>query len=195
MVDLSAPAQAFSEGGRAQGHHHEFLGIGGLPGGVRAAVEDVHHRNRQHVGIHAANIAVQRQAEGIGSGLGDSQAGAQDRVCAQLGFVGGAVQLDHGGIDGLLLESVPAEQGIGDLGVDVFNSLQHAFAQVAAFVAIAHFKRFVHAGGCAGGNGCPAPAAIRQDHFHFNGGVAARIENFLCNDCFNRCIHRGPLDR
>ena len=162
MVDFCTPAQAFGEGGSAEGHDHEFLGIGGLPGGVRAAIEDVHHRDGQHMGIDAADVAVERQAEGIGGSFGNCQAGAQNGIGAQLGFIGGAVQLDHGHIDGFLLDGIPADQGIGDLAIDILNRFENTLAEVAGFVAIAQFQGFMNTGGCAGGNCCPAPGAIAR---------------------------------
>ena len=41
--------------------------------GVRAAVDDVHHRHGQHAGVDAAEVAVERQAERVGRGLGGGQ--------------------------------------------------------------------------------------------------------------------------
>ena len=67
--------------------------------GVHAAVEDVHHRHGQHVGVRAADVAVQRQLELVGRGLGDGEADAEDRVGAEPGLVVGAVEVDELGVD------------------------------------------------------------------------------------------------
>ena len=66
---------------------------------MRAAVEDVHHRHRQQVGVGAADVAVERQPRRLGRGLGDGERGAQDRVGAEVGLVGRAVELVHGLVD------------------------------------------------------------------------------------------------
>ena len=51
---------------------------------MRAAVEDVHHRHRQHVRVRAADVAEQRQVGGVGGGVGDGERDAEDRVGAEL---------------------------------------------------------------------------------------------------------------
>ena len=60
-----------------------------------AAVDDVHHRHRQHVGAGAADIAVERQVRFLRRRLGDREADAQDGVGAQAGLVRRAVELDQ----------------------------------------------------------------------------------------------------
>ena len=59
----SAPMRsAFAEGRRADGHDHELLEVDVVVG-VLAAVEDVHHRHGQDLGVGAAEVAVERQAD------------------------------------------------------------------------------------------------------------------------------------
>jgi len=41
--------------------------------------------------------------------------------------VRGAIQLDEHLVDGLLLQRIPADQGIGDLAINVLNRRQDAF--------------------------------------------------------------------
>ena len=54
-------------------HHHELLEVDAVVG-VRAAVQDVHHRHGQHARRLAAEVAVERQAR-LGRGrLGDREA-------------------------------------------------------------------------------------------------------------------------
>ena len=80
---------------------------------MRAAVEDVHHRHRQHVRVRAAEVAEQRQVGGLGGGLGDGQRDAEDGVGAERALVGGAVQVDHRLVDQPLLGGVEADQLAG----------------------------------------------------------------------------------
>ena len=86
VVDLGAPAQRLAEGRRADRRDHELLDVD-VGVGVRAAVEDVHHRHRQQVRVRAAEVAEQRQLGGLGGGLGDRERDAEDRVGAEPGLV------------------------------------------------------------------------------------------------------------
>ena len=52
VKDLGAGAKRFGERRSADRHHHEFLHVD-VRVGVRAAVQDVHHRHRQHVAAAA----------------------------------------------------------------------------------------------------------------------------------------------
>ena len=58
--------QAFFKGFSANGHNHKFLKINAVVR-MRAAVQDVHHGHRQHMRIHAPQIAVKRLAQFFGT--------------------------------------------------------------------------------------------------------------------------------
>ena len=120
MEHLGAAAQGFLEGGRGDGHNHELLDLH-VVGGVRAAVQNVHHRHGQLLGVDAADVVVQGQAHALRGGLGAGQRHAEDGVGAQIGLVGGAVQLDELLVDGGLVEYVLADESVGDDGVDVLH--------------------------------------------------------------------------
>ena len=121
VEDLDADPQALREARRAGRDDHELLEVDRVVG-VGAAVEDVHHRHRQHGRLAAAvelgQIAVERLA-GVGrGGLRHRQRDAEDRVGAEPALVRGAVELDHRPVQGALL-GPRALQGGGDLAVDV----------------------------------------------------------------------------
>ena len=61
--------------------------------------------------------------------------------------------------------------------IDGVDGLLDALAEVAALVAVAQFDGLVLAGGGAGGNGCAADRAVREQDLDFDGGVAAGIED------------------
>ena len=82
---------------------------------MRAAVEDVHHRHRQQVGVGTADVAVERQPRRLGRGLGDGQRGAEDRVGAEVGLVGRAVELVHDLVDLALVVGTHALDRRADL--------------------------------------------------------------------------------
>ena len=60
-----------------------------------AAVEDVHERRRQDARLDAAEVAPERQADGVGGGARDRQRDAEDGVRAQLALVGRAVGVEQ----------------------------------------------------------------------------------------------------
>ena len=93
VIDFDAGAEAFGEGVEAPGLDHELLEID-IVVGVFAAVEDVHHGDRQSAGAGAAEIAVEREARRGGGGFGDGHGDAEDGVGAEFGFVGGAIEFD-----------------------------------------------------------------------------------------------------
>ena len=127
---------------------------------MRAAIDDVHHRNGQDAGLGAADIAVERQAGRIGRSLGDGERHAEDGVGAESRLVRGAVELDHGLVDGDLLFGIHAADGVEDLVVDRIDGLEHALAEIDRLVAVAQLDRLVRAGGGAGGNGRAAHGAV-----------------------------------
>ena len=124
-----------------------------------AAVDDVHHRHRQHVGEGAADITVERQVRFLRRRLGDRQADAQDGVGAKAGLVRRAVEIDQQRVDPFLLGGFVAGQRIEDLAVDGIDGLQHALAAVAALIAVAKLDCLVGAGGGARRNGGAAEGA------------------------------------
>ena len=181
MEDLGAVAHRFAEGRRAHRDDHELLQIERVVG-VRAAVDDVHHRHRHLHAAHAAEVAVQRQARFFGRGARDGHAHRQRGVGAQAALVVGAVQVDQRAVQEGLLRRIQAEHGFADLGVDVFHRAQHALAAVAALVAVAQFDGLARAGGRARGHGRAAHGAAFQQHVAFDGGVAAAVEDLSADD-------------
>ena len=83
VEDLDAAAQGVAEGVEAQRHDHELLHVDRVVG-VRAAVDDVHHRRRQQPGADAAQVAEQRQAAVVGRRVGDGQRHAENGVGAEV---------------------------------------------------------------------------------------------------------------
>ena len=127
VVDLGAPAQRLGEGLRADRGDHELLDVD-VGVGVRAAVEDVHHRDGQHVRVRAAEVAEQRQVGGLGGGVRDGQRDAEDGVGAERGLVGGGVQVEHRLVDQALLGGVVADELRADLLDDGEDGLLDALA-------------------------------------------------------------------
>ena len=91
---LDAHAESLGKGVGADRHDHELLGVH-VVRGVGAAVQDVHHRHRQHARHRAAEIAVERQPASCGRGPRHRERHRQDRVGAELALVGRAVEIQH----------------------------------------------------------------------------------------------------
>jgi len=160
---------------------HELLHVNRVVG-VRAAVDDVHHRHRQIAGEGAADVLVERQLGVRRRGLGHGQAHAQDRVGAEAALVGRAVEVDQGAVDVELVFRVHAGERVEDIAVDRLARLGHALAAVALRIAVALLDRLVLAGGGAGRHRGAAHGAALQRHVHLDRGIAPAVQNFARDD-------------
>ena len=109
VVALDADPERLGERRRAGGHEHELLEVERVLG-VGAAVDDVHQRHGQDVGVGAADPAVERQLGVGGGGLRDRERDAEDRVRAEPRLRRRPVELDHGAVDLALLARVHARR-------------------------------------------------------------------------------------
>ena len=174
MEGLRAHADGFLHTLGADRHNHEFLEV---HRGIRmaAAIQYVHHRHRQGLGIDAAQIAVQRQAVYVRSRMSHSQRNAQDGVCAVLGLVLGAVRFDQSFVDGGLACYIHALYDVCQHVVYVVHSLLHALAEVTGFIAVTQLQRFAFAGGGAAGHHGAAKVTAGSGNLYFDGGVAPGV--------------------
>ena len=180
VVGLGAPAQRLGERGGADRHDHELLHVDVVVG-VLATVEHVHHRHGQHVGVDAADVAVERHGQLVGGGLGDGERHAEDGVGAEAALVVGAVELDEHAVDVALVEGVEAHEGVVDLVVDVGDGVEHALAAVAG-LAVAQLDRLERTGGGARRDDGPAGGAGLEDDLDLDGGVATGVEDLTAGD-------------
>ena len=144
--------------------------------------------------VHTADVLVQGQAGGFGSGLCAGQGHAQDGVCAQSALVVRAVKLQHHVVDSALVVCLEADEGIGNFVVHMANGIKRALAQIAILVAIAQLNGLECARRRAGGNSRTTEGTILQHNFHFNGGVAARVQDFTpehIDDDAHECLLVG----
>jgi hypothetical protein len=159
---------------------------------MAAAVQDVHHRRRQHAGAHSTKIAVERQLERRGRGARAGHRDSQNCVRTQLGLVLRTVDRNHRRIDQPLVRRVHPGQLRREDRFDVLNRVEHALAQVMSFVPIAELNRFVLAGRCAGWN-CGAPhGSAGKGHVGFYSRISARIKNFAGSNRDN-LSHVAPV--
>jgi hypothetical protein len=150
-----------------------------------AAVDDVHHRNRQDVCVRAADVAEQFELGGLRGGLGHGERDTKDGVGPDPALVRGAVQIDQLLVDDPLLDGVIPDQCRPDLFEYGLDGLQHALAEVAARVSVTEFDRLVLAGGRAGWDRSTGQRPVVEGHFHLHRGVAPGVEDFACADQFD----------
>jgi hypothetical protein len=122
-------------------------------------------------------VDVERFAGGRRGRMGKRHGHPQQRVRPDSAFCGGAVQRDHFLVQRALIDIDPGER-LGNFPVDIRHRFQYALAAVTALVAVPQLQRFTHARGRAGWHCRAAKGAPFEPHFHFDGRVAARIQNF-----------------
>ena len=179
MKDLGADAQRLGERRGADRHHHELLEVDARIG-VRAAVQDVHHRHGQREPVVlverrrcAGRAAMLPAAASARSAAIETPSSALAPSRLLVGVPSSAIIASS---SAALIE-VAAVERRGDLAVDVGDGLAHAFAAVARLVAVAQFERFALAGRRARRHRrAPHGAAVERD-VDFDGRVAARIQN------------------
>ena len=96
--------------------------------------------------VGAANVAIQRQPDLVGTGLGHRQRRAQDRVRAQVALVGRAVQVVQHLVDGALIKRVGALQLTRDRAVDIADRPLNAPAAPSRTVAVTQLDSLEGAG-------------------------------------------------
>ena len=143
---LGAHAQRLMEALRADRHYHELLNVHVRAGGVLAAVENVHHRHGQSLGVDAADVVIQADAGCGGCCLRAGEGHAEDGVRAETGLVRGAVDIYEHLVNRGLIQHVHADQALGDLGIDSGHRFGDAFAQIAVFITVTQLYRFMRAG-------------------------------------------------
>ena len=194
VVDAGTHLEGLAEGRRTDRSDHELLHVD-VGVGVRAAVDDVHHRHRQHVGVRATDVAVERQIRRAGRRVRDGERDAEDRVGADLGLVVGAVQVEHRLVDQPLLAGVVAQQLRAELVEHAEDGLGHALAAVAGLVPVTQLDGLEGAGGGARRHCRATLRAVVQDDLDLYRGIAAGVEDLAGTDELNTCHVELPSVR
>ncbi len=193
VEDFRAHAERFAKRLSSLWDDHEFLDV---DGGIRVGttVHDVHQRNRQHLGVWTADVSIKRLAQRISRSACDGHRDAQDGIRAELALVLGAIEFDHGLVDGELVLRVYAREHGSNFFIHIGDGLQDALAIVTllrvdtlreglgAHVAIAKFMGLISAGRGTRRHGGAAEGATSETDVDFDGRVAAGIENLAGGD-------------
>lgn len=181
VINLGAPTQALGERLSANRHNHELLEVNVVVG-MHAAVENVHHGRRQHMGVCAANVAIQRQLARLGSGTCASERSTQNGVRAQVALVRSTVDVNHFGVDSTLVASVHADNRFGNFLIHMGDGLLNALAKVAVLIAVTQLNSLECASRCARRNDRACERTVVEGNLDLNRGVAAGIENLSAVD-------------
>ena len=186
VENLGSAAQRLGKGRRADRHHHEFLEVDAVVG-VHPAVEDVHHRHRQQVGIDPADIAVERQATRVRRRLRRRQADAEDRIGAEPRPCSRCRRARSSRASSSAWSSASSPTTASAISpLTACDRLADALAAPAALVAVAQLDRFVRAGRGARRDRRAAHAAVLQRDIHFDRRIAAAVEDLAGVDVDNR---------
>src|SRR5262249_45844761 len=105
MKALSPPAQRFRKILGADRNNHEFLEVNIIVC-MSPAIEYVHHGHGQDVRVGAAQVAVKRDLQSVGSSARTGHRDRENRIGSELAFVWRAVELDHSAVDQALLSCI-----------------------------------------------------------------------------------------
>ncbi len=150
--------------------------------GVNAAVQDVEHRHRQQVRVHAAKVAVERLAAAGSGRPGDGQRDAEDGVRAEPRLGLGAVERREGLVEAALVASATADDGLLDLLVHVGDGLANALAAEALRLGVAQLDRLARPRRRAGRNAGPTTGAVGQDGVDLDRRIASRVEDLRAHE-------------
>ena len=159
-----------------------------------AAVEDIHHGDRQNLGVRAAEILVKRESELCRRSARDGHRDAKDGVGAKLLLGRGAIKLAHHFVDGDLVEGVVADEFGSNVVGDITDSLENTLAKVASLGSVAQFDGLMLTrGGSAWNGGAPNGSACEMD-IGFECGIAAGIEDLAGVDgCDGGVVHGSEV--
>ena len=185
VEDLHAVPQGFAEARGADRQDHELLQIDVVVG-VRAAVHDVHHRDREPRRAVAREMAVERRAGVLRGGMRRGKRHRQQGVGAEPRLGRRPVRLDHRAVDPPLVGRVGADEQLAQLAIDVANCAGHALAAVALWVLVPQLHRLARARRRARRHRGEAAHAARKRHRRGDGRVAARIEDLVTTHVLDR---------
>ncbi len=168
MKRLRNGAQPLAESRQTVWLDHELLEINRRIR-MRAPVDHVRHRNRQHLRIRPAKILEQRNPNRLRRRFGGGQRNRQNGVSSKLGFCFRAIQIEHDAVHRQLIERINTSQRRQDFARHILHGLRDALAAVAFRITVPQLDGFVLARARARRNRRAPNRAARQ--------VSARIKD------------------
>ena len=115
---------------------------------MRAAVENIHHGDRQSDRLRPAEIPVKRLRLTQSGGFGRRKRHRKSGIRAERSFIFGSVKSYQGTVYRSLIQASSAKRGC-NRAVYVFDGAEHALAAVALPISVAPLMRLVRARRCA----------------------------------------------
>ena len=189
MKRLDTHLETLTEALGSDGHDHELLQIERVIR-MHAAVDDVHHRHRQHVGIGSTDPLEQLDARTGSGGVGSCKRCAKDGIGAEATLGRRAVKFDQCRVERALVGSIHSAQAVGNLAVDVTNRVRDTLAApgratVAELNCLPLTRRRTR------WHSSMATRTILEHDIDLNGRIATRVEDL---SSVNRgdCAHAVP---
>ena len=121
--------------------------------------------------IRSTDIPEQRQLSRVSSGLGHGERDTQNRVGAQLGLVGRAVEVEHREVNLALVVSLEALEGVTNLVVHAGDGLEDTLAEIT-LATIAELNRLERPRRSARRHSSATDRAIVEGNLDLHRGVA-----------------------
>ena len=172
VENFGTVAQRLTQRRRTDRHDHEFLEVDRRVR-VGTAIDDVHHRHRQHLRIGSTEVLVERHAELCGRGLGHCHRDTENCIGTKVLLGRAAIEREHRGIDRRLLGRAVTQERRSNLVVHIVDGLEHTLSKEALLVAVAKLNSFMLAGRCSRRNSRAANGTAVQLDINFNSGIAA----------------------
>ena len=190
VEDLRAPAESLAEGRSSRRHNHKFLRIHGVCR-VRAAIQNIHHRNREAVSVHAAQKAVERDAERLRRGICAGNGNRENRIGSELRLILRPIRREHRPIHRVDILGIHASYCRVDDGIDILDSLQNALPAVATLVSVPKLQRLKFPGGRAAGGGPPPHRAAAEIDLCLHCRISSGIDDLSSDYLLDlKMLHR-----
>ena len=167
-------------------HNHKFLYIN-LIISMLSAIQDIHHGYGQGICIDTTDVTEQWLPGILCTGFGTCQRHTEDGIGTKVPLVLRTIQLNHFGINLVLVSDKHAADFLVDYLIYILNRFQYTLSQVAAFVPVTKFYSLMNTRGCSGRNNCPANNSTFGINFYFNGWIASGIKDFSCLNANDLC--------
>ena len=95
---------------------------------VRTSIDDIHHRNRQSIGIYTAHIFIKRHSKVRRCGSCHCQRNPKNSISPEFSFIFSSISLYHDLVDEVLLSDRKPNDFRSDDFPYIFYSFFHAFS-------------------------------------------------------------------
>ena len=153
-------------------HNHKFLKIDRIIG-MRTTIDNIHHRNRQSVGINTTHITIKILTGFLSSSISHSQRNTQNSIGTQIRFIRSSIQFNHSVINRNLIGNIHTFQFFINCFINILNSFQHTFTKIQRFIIISKLTSFVNTCRSPRRNSRTSNNTIISNYFNFNSRITS----------------------